>query len=218
MKLISPSLSPFRAQMRLDHRVVSMGAGEDFTVLVTPKGAVFACGTNVSGELGEATEGPSVGRIRPTLALQGRDILSVVCGSRHVVALGSTGKAYVWGLNTSGQLGLGHRRPIVRPTELSRPVDAPEFSSWVEAAAGVAHTLWALRPQGGGASLTVYSSGNGAAGCLGHGEGAKRGDLHRWYQLRSTLCVCSAQISYSLPAALTTRSYSHAVIEYMHVG
>ena len=34
------------------------------------------------------------------------DVISVACGSKHIVAVGSEGEVYVWGCGGDGRLGL----------------------------------------------------------------------------------------------------------------
>lgn len=166
-------------------RAVQVSAGETFSVIVTAKGAAYVCGSNADGELGDAkadVEGVALGECcRPHRALLKMDVLRVACGARHAIAISATGGAYVWGCNTSGQLGLGHTRPVAKPAELPRPEDGGD---WADAAAGVAHSLGSVRRPGGVERARVFSWGEGSAGCLGHGDAAPAkgklmGKLHR---------------------------------------
>ena len=155
--------------LHFGEHIVQLGAGEGYTLIVTLRGDVYACGTNESGELGQATSGP-VGVCRPVLALGGRDVLRVACGLRHVVALTADGKGFAWGLNKDGQLGLGHQRHITAPQQLQLPEGCNPFHQWVDAACGLAHTLGAVRGTDRSMGMTVYAWGDGSAGCLGTGD------------------------------------------------
>lgn len=46
------------------------------------------------------------------LSLPGRKFVSVSRGGRHSLAIDDAGKIWAWGDNSSGQLGLGHTRPV----------------------------------------------------------------------------------------------------------
>jgi alpha-tubulin suppressor-like RCC1 family protein len=43
-------------------------------------------------------------------------IVSLACGYHHTVAVTNAGSVYVFGKNEYGQLGLGHQRPVKKPT------------------------------------------------------------------------------------------------------
>ena len=167
--------SSARSALYFTDRVVQLGAGENYTMVVTLKGDVYGCGTNECGELGEANIAP-VGTCKPMLALGGRDVLRVACGVQHVVAVTALGEAFAWGLNRDGQLGLGHQRPppLRTPQRVALPDDCDEHHNWVDAAAGAAHTLGAVRGADRSAAMTLYAWGDGSAGALGVGDASTR--------------------------------------------
>lgn len=57
----------------------------------------------------------------------------VACGKEHTLALTDGGVLYAWGANELGQLGLGHSKPVDRPTRIPTPDvkydNFPTFSS-----------------------------------------------------------------------------------------
>lgn len=55
----------------------------------------------------------------PVQVLGGRSFASVCTGDRHSCGLDSTGKAWCWGLNDSGQKGTGTTYPSATPVEVS---------------------------------------------------------------------------------------------------
>jgi len=50
------------------------------------------------------------------LSLPSGKFISMARGGRHSLAIDDTGKIWAWGDNSSGQLGLGHTRPVAAPT------------------------------------------------------------------------------------------------------
>ena len=123
------------------------------------------CGTGDSHKLGL---GDTNDRENPTLveALKGTPIVHVACGKYHSAAVSSDGDVYAWGLESSGQLGLGSARTRAHtPTK----VEALSGKGVTQLSCGMYHTL-ALTAAG-----EVYSCGfggsllNGASG-LGHGN------------------------------------------------
>ena len=98
--------------------------------------------------------------------MQDVPITHVNCGKYHTAAISADGDVYAWGLNDSGQLGLGSRS-VKAPTPAK--VDALSGCGVVQLACGQYHTL--ALTEGG----EVYSMGFGGsflngAGGLGHGD------------------------------------------------
>jgi len=128
-------------------------------------GALFMCGTGESHKLGLSDHRD---RETPTrvAALEGVPIAHVACGKYHTVALSTDGDVYAWGLESSGQLGLGsYRTKAQSPTK----VDALSGLGVTQLSCGMYHTL-ALTAAG-----EVYSCGFGGsflngAGGLGSGS------------------------------------------------
>ena len=112
-------------------RILTVACGGNFTLLLTTHGDVWSCGSNESGELGYRTMGRS--SARPQLALAKKQIIRLACGAAHTHATSADGKLYSWGRNTSGQLGLGHRKPTVEPCAVEvPPVLQPEVQQVVQ--------------------------------------------------------------------------------------
>lgn len=83
-------------------------AGHGLALL--PGGQVAGWGANEFGQV-QADQGDFVAA---PLRLQLPDVklVAVAAGGRHSLALDTAGKVWAWGDNSSGQLGLGHTRPV----------------------------------------------------------------------------------------------------------
>jgi alpha-tubulin suppressor-like RCC1 family protein len=100
-------------------QVVSVAAAENHSLCVTSQGDVYSWGSNRFGQLGDHSVGTS-----PTASCGSRSIprrvenlkqhacVAVAAGEKHSVALSRKGEVYVWGDNTSGQLGVSRRTGI----------------------------------------------------------------------------------------------------------
>jgi alpha-tubulin suppressor-like RCC1 family protein len=89
--------------------VAQAAAGYRHTMLVTADGLVFACGSNVEGQLGV---GDTEDRLVPTLVtgqLQGKTAVYVAAGGYHTLCITADGSLFSWGWNGSGQLGVGDK-------------------------------------------------------------------------------------------------------------
>ena len=134
-----------------------------------PAGRLLICGTGESnklgvGDLNDREVPEAVG------ALADVPIVHVACGKYHTAAISADGEVFAWGLESSGQLGLGPKRPKA-PTPTR--VDALSGIGAVALSCGSYHTL-ALTAEG-----EVYSCGFGGsfwngAGGLGHGDRTQR--------------------------------------------
>eukprot|EP00966_Prymnesium_polylepis_P088417 2046004-Prymnesium_polylepis.2 len=178
--------------------VLTLCCGADFTLLLTIHGDVWSCGGNEHGQLGYSSL--SGVQAKPRAALKGAGIIRLACGSAHAVAVSAGSEMHAWGLNSSGQLGLGHKRTISpmaaqvvahvkRPkkpvvlTALLGPSGAKKqpklvpnergVVGWQETACGDAHTIGAFLFEPGG-RLAIYSWGRGDAGALGLGDTDER--------------------------------------------
>lgn len=78
--------------------IAAVAAGESHTLVLTAYGDVFACGRGREGQL---ALGPEVRETRQLLlveALRPWHVAHVACGSKHSLAISSTGRAFEWGL------------------------------------------------------------------------------------------------------------------------
>lgn len=84
---------------------VTVSCGIWHTVAVTSLGAVYSWGLNQFGQLGVPGRESSFVPLLVEGIEDQIDIIKVVCGARHTVALTSTGRVLTWGDNTYGQCG-----------------------------------------------------------------------------------------------------------------
>lgn len=91
---------PSFTKVDLPEAVQKVSAGWDFTVILTEKGDIFACGSNEFGQLGFHP-----GRLHQTLTPMkvplpenyGK-IIDIAAGLRHTAVLTAEGKVYSWGI------------------------------------------------------------------------------------------------------------------------
>ena len=80
-------------------------------------GQIAGWGNN---EFAQVQAGQAAYVVEPVrLTLPSIKFASVASGSRHSLAIDETGKIWAWGDNSSGQLGLGHTRPVTGPTAVT---------------------------------------------------------------------------------------------------
>jgi len=105
----APAVTPFR--------VVSISCGHSHVLACTEAQQCIAWGENTCGQLGVGQKTkPS---FKPTVLEHiPSQVVAVSAGWAHSVAVGSDGKAYTWGLNSHGQLGLGDTKTRLAPNLL----------------------------------------------------------------------------------------------------
>ncbi|XP_033101416.1 alsin-like [Anneissia japonica] len=106
---------------------------EDLVDEMTMVTEVWSWGKGNVGQLGQADV---LDRPQPTVIrhLNNKNIVRVVAGSGHSIAISNSGQVYTWGSNTDGQLGhTGQLAP--------KKIKIPNGSIVWDAAAGSAHTL-----------------------------------------------------------------------------
>jgi alpha-tubulin suppressor-like RCC1 family protein len=130
-------------------------------VMLISDGTAFSWGANWSGQLGD---GSTIDRLTPVAVtgLSGKIITQLVAGETHALALISDGTAFAWGVNWSGQLGIGD----VSTSNSITPVAVTGLSDKIitQLAAGGRHSL-ALISDG-----TAFAWGNNWKGQLGIGD------------------------------------------------
>ncbi|RKH36322.1 RCC1 domain-containing protein, partial [Corallococcus llansteffanensis] len=141
-------------------QVEHLASGRSHLLALLADGTVRAWGTGTSGQLGHGDAGFGAGRAQPTPVLTLTRVAAVTAANNSSWALGSDGTAWAWGLNSTGQLGVGDTQQRVVPTRVA--TDLP----LVELAAGAQHALARTRDD------TVLSWGANPSGQLGQGDGA----------------------------------------------
>ncbi len=87
--------------------LTQVDAGQNAACALTSAGAAYCWGANGSGQLGDGNSFQSLVPVAVTTAgvLNGVTLTQITVGPVYACALGSTGTAYCWGGNGSGQLG-----------------------------------------------------------------------------------------------------------------
>ncbi|XP_042515874.1 ultraviolet-B receptor UVR8 isoform X2 [Macadamia integrifolia] len=140
-------------------RAISCGGAH--SLFLTETGRVYATGLNDFGQLGISDERSYTLEPVEVTGLN-KDIIQISAGYHHSSAITVDGELYMWGNNSSGQLGLGRRTAKIVP-EPTR----------VESLAGINIKMIAL---GSEHSIAVteegeaLSWGEGGSGRLGHGH------------------------------------------------
>lgn len=148
--------SPMRLPPLYTGRLAFISAGAYHTVAVTDSGHLVAWGWNGLGQLGTDSNVPTYGlpshpaewtqRNLPTPVryVDGIKFHMAAAGMFHSLALDVSGKAYSWGMNTNGQLCLGHLRNQNFPQFIQYPAVVganPSAGRWASACAGQEHTV-----------------------------------------------------------------------------
>ncbi|HET6494202.1 MAG TPA: hypothetical protein VFH61_02420, partial [Thermoleophilia bacterium] len=130
--------------------------GSDHTLLIKPDGSLWSWGANAAGQLGTGSTGAQY----PVAARVGTasDWAGVACGDSFSFGIKSDGSLYAWGLNGSGQLGLGDAVNRTAPQRVGSDND------WVAVAGGNQHAL-ALKSDG-----SLWTWGANSFGQLGLGD------------------------------------------------
>ena len=134
-----------------------VSAGGSHSLGVTSTGIAYAWGFNGNGRLGDNTTSQ---RTSPVTVVGGITNWSQIsAGSLHSLGLTSTGVAYAWGYNGSGQLGDGTTTSRLSPVTVIGGI-----TNWKQISAGTTHSL-GLTSTG-----VLYGWGNNTYGQLGSAD------------------------------------------------
>ena len=154
-----------------------VSAGDNHSLGLTSTGIAYGWGSNGKGQLGDGT---TTSKLSPVSVIGGITNWSQVsAGGSHNLGLTSTGIAYGWGFNGSGQLGDG------TTTSKSSPVSViGGITNWSQVSAGSSHSL-GLTSTG-----VAYGWGYNGFGQLGDGTTTSRlspvsviGGITNWSQV-----------------------------------
>ncbi|MDR2152812.1 MAG: hypothetical protein LBO72_08325 [Helicobacteraceae bacterium] len=102
-----------------DKKIVAITAGFVHALALDAGGKVYAAGWNAYGQLGLGDDADRQ-IFTPVSSLEGKNIIAIVAGDVHSLALGKDGKLYATGSGEHGRLGLGgeNNRDIFTPVVL----------------------------------------------------------------------------------------------------
>ncbi|RZC07757.1 Ultraviolet-B receptor UVR8, partial [Glycine soja] len=144
-----------------DRTLKAIACGGAHTLFLTDNGCVYATGLNDFGQLG-VSESKHYS-VEPLCVFgEEKKVVQVSAGYNHSCAITVDGELYMWGKNTSVQLGLGKRAPNIVP--LPTKVEYLNGINIKMAALGSDHSL-AISDGG-----EAFSWGVGVSGRLGHGH------------------------------------------------
>ncbi|KAJ9558736.1 hypothetical protein OSB04_013350 [Centaurea solstitialis] len=144
-----------------DGNLREIACGGAHTLFLTDAGNVYAAGLNDYGQLG-LSDGRSYTLDPLEVSGLPEDIVKISAGYYHSSAITESGELYMWGKNSSGQLGLGRKAAKVIP--VPNKVDFLNEVPVKMAALGSDHSI-AVTENG-----EVLSWGGGEYGRLGHGH------------------------------------------------
>lgn len=144
----------------------SLTVGGTTACATSQRGMAFCWGDGPLGQLGNGASGPGTHSVEAVAVMGDFQFLKVSAGASHVCALEGTGRAYCWGNNLRGYLG-------VDPSQVAlsaEPLEVYGDHRFVDIASGWYHTC-ALTE-----SEEIWCWGSGASGALGRHP--DRGDSH----------------------------------------
>ncbi|HET9984618.1 MAG TPA: Ig-like domain-containing protein [Longimicrobiales bacterium] len=114
----------FTSQMELlpvrvvtDLSFASIAAGDLHVCALTGEGAAYCWGSNEFGQLGNGSTANVVDH--PVAVRGGVRFASISPGNDHTCGLDAEGRAYCWGSNGAGQLGIGSHEDRMQPTPVA---------------------------------------------------------------------------------------------------
>jgi alpha-tubulin suppressor-like RCC1 family protein len=106
-------------QLPLSSITTLAGAGDH--AVYDSSGTVYACGANLSGDLGDNSSAPSYTPVA-VVGLPSVSVTNVVAAYEDAGVLLSNGQYFDWGLNSGGQVGDGNRTNSSVPVQVNLPL------------------------------------------------------------------------------------------------
>ncbi|KAF5379474.1 hypothetical protein D9615_006654 [Tricholomella constricta] len=154
---VCPEVTSFKLVTGIAHggekeHVVKASAGVTFSLVLTESGKVFSFGSAEKGQLGNGTTGERITTGNKTAfdievtpvyikELDGKNIVQIVSGQQHSLALDDTGVVYVWGYNGYCRLGLGNQVDILKPKAVPQFAGPNETTMGMNIAAGPSNSV-----------------------------------------------------------------------------
>jgi len=185
--------------------VVDISAGSYHSLALTSTGEVYAWGYNNYGQLGDGT---TTNKSTPTRVIGlPADVVKVVAGYSHSLALTSSGDIYAWGYNYYGQLGNGTTSNSYTPVKVTGLT-----ISAIGVTAGEDYSL-ALMSSG-----EVYAWGKNSNGQLGDGTTTNRYTPTKVTGLPTDVVKVTAGSAHSLALTSSGSIYAWGYNYYGQLG
>ncbi|BFZ01051.1 hypothetical protein BsWGS_04090 [Bradybaena similaris] len=139
----SPKSVPTKVDLLKDFLIKKIACGTQFSVALTTDGQVYTWGQDRMIGQGE-TQCVSHCKPEKVMPLAGHFVEDITTGAEHTLILTVTGQVWGWGINSDGQLGLGHTSSPVK-----EPALIPQLSdmSIKQISAGRSHcAAWSFPP------------------------------------------------------------------------
>ena len=101
---------------------MAVACGDFYTMAVAEDGRLWACGNAGKNDHHKVGRGTRGSELQPLLVgrddheFDGEGVLMVAAGGHHAACVTTTGKLWVWGYNSHGQLGLS--TGVVHPSSI----------------------------------------------------------------------------------------------------
>ena len=150
--------------IKVMENIQSVSLGNDFVMVLTNEGEVFAWGDNSHGQIGNGdSETQLLYEENPVKVMEG--VTQIDAGYDHALAIAENGDLYVWGDNSSGAVGNGNtQKGYGHIKENIETVPVKILSDVKQAAAGHGNTF-AVTNEG-----ELYAWGWNDYGTIGNGE------------------------------------------------
>lgn len=155
--------------------------GDLLSCAVNRRGDAFCWGNDLSGQLGDGTDGLPF-KTTPVAVSGGFRYRSISAGGHHVCGVAAHGAVLCWGAGTSGQLGNG----VLADVDVPGPVSSA--MTWQSVSAGESHTCGI--------------AAGGAALCWGEGSDGQRGDGTNTANVATPVAVAGALIFSTVSAGV----------------
>ncbi len=100
--------------------VISVAAGDYFSLALTGSGHIYAWGQNNDGQLGTGNNLDAGTAVAVQGQPFGHRVVAVAAGGAHSLAVTANGRVYAWGQNDDGQLGDGTTHSSNVPLQVGR--------------------------------------------------------------------------------------------------
>lgn len=117
---------PTKIESLAKYTITKVICGKEFTLFLTKNGIILTCGSCQSNCLGEEYQ---ENRYDPKIVKfsLNNNIIDVDCSDDHVVVIASDGKAYAWGHNEFGKMGINCESNVIFLSPTKVAVDSIQF-------------------------------------------------------------------------------------------